>query len=69
MLALTQPADDADGAALPPAAERRDLVVKFFDYLEANAEEYWEVPTLDLVEGGSRMKRRKKTFTGPPTRT
>jgi len=49
MLALTQPADEADGTPLPPAEERRALVVKFFDYLEANAEEFWEVPSLDLA--------------------
>ncbi len=49
MLALTQPAGEADGAALPPSEERRALVVKFFDYLEANAEEFWEVPALEVV--------------------
>lgn len=27
--------------------ERWPLLVKFFDYLEANAEEYWQVPSLD----------------------
>ena len=50
ILALTQPADEADGTALPPPEERRALIVKFFDYLEANAEEFWEVPTLDVVD-------------------
>ena len=50
MLALTQPAGEADGASLPPPDERRALVVRFFDYLEANAEEFWEVPALDVVE-------------------
>jgi hypothetical protein len=28
---------------------RRELIVKFFDYLEANAEEYWHVPELELA--------------------
>jgi hypothetical protein len=28
--------------------QRRDLIVKFFDYLEANAEDYWQVPELEL---------------------
>lgn len=32
------------------------LAVKFFDYLEANAEEYWQVPRLDLLGTG---------YTGP----
>jgi hypothetical protein len=27
---------------------RRELIVKFFDYLEANAEDYWQVPELEL---------------------
>jgi hypothetical protein len=27
----------------------RDLIVKFFDYLEANAEEYWQVPELEII--------------------
>ncbi len=49
LLALTQPAGETEGAALPPAEERRALIIKFFDYLEANAEEFWEVPTLDVV--------------------
>jgi hypothetical protein len=35
--------------AKPQAAEgRRELIVKFFDYLEANAEDYWQVPELEL---------------------
>ena len=46
LLALTRPAE-SEGAPLPPAAERRGLVVKFFDHLEANAEDYWEVPVLE----------------------
>jgi hypothetical protein len=29
--------------------ERRDLVLKFFAYMEANADDYWQVPTLELV--------------------
>lgn len=50
MLTLTRaaPADDT------PAASR-DLVLKFFDYLEANAEEFWDVPALrptDVIEEG-----------------
>ncbi|MSQ93691.1 MAG: hypothetical protein EXR98_03950 [Gemmataceae bacterium] len=30
----------------------RELAVKCFDYLEANAEEYWQVPKLDLLGTG-----------------
>jgi hypothetical protein len=29
-------------------AQRRELIVRFFDYLEANAEDYWQVPELEL---------------------
>ncbi len=60
MLALTQPAKESsrtalqsrpDGSGEPsygdPREQRRDLVCKFFDYLEANAEEYWQVPALE----------------------
>jgi hypothetical protein len=38
------------GIAAQPgaAAESWPLVRKFFDYLEANADEYWEVPSLEL---------------------
>ncbi|HTU93903.1 MAG TPA: hypothetical protein VMF69_27730, partial [Gemmataceae bacterium] len=32
----------------PSTAQRRELIVKFFDYLEANAEDYWQVPELEL---------------------
>jgi hypothetical protein len=32
-----------------PSPQRRELIVKFFDYLEANAEEYWQVPELELL--------------------
>ncbi|HZV07981.1 MAG TPA: hypothetical protein VE999_23055 [Gemmataceae bacterium] len=28
--------------------QRHELIVKFFDYLEANAEDYWHVPELEL---------------------
>jgi hypothetical protein len=57
MLALTRPATEDGGAKIGERepkplskSERRALVVKFFDYLEANAEDYWHVPTLDLAE-------------------
>jgi hypothetical protein len=42
MLAWTSRASQA------PDPARWDLIRKFFDYLEANAEEYWQVSTLDL---------------------
>ncbi len=29
--------------------DRMDLAIKFLDYLEANAEEFWEIPELDLL--------------------
>jgi hypothetical protein len=40
---------DGNAAVAPDDLSRRwDLVRRFFDYLEANAEENWDVPTLDL---------------------
>ena len=33
----------------PPQPALRELAVKFFDYLEANAEDYWQVPRLDVL--------------------
>ena len=37
------------------STEPRDLIAKFFDYLEANAEEYWQVPSLSLVESSATL--------------
>jgi hypothetical protein len=51
MLALTQPDRPPEEAAASLSVEqRRDIVCKFFDYLEANAEEYWQVPELESDE-------------------
>jgi hypothetical protein len=56
MLTLTRPADPPTavggpggepGASATGAAPRRELVEKFFAYLEANADDYWQVPGLD----------------------
>ena len=41
-------------------SERQALVRKFFDYLEANAEDFWQVPRLELEASG--------TSPGPPER-
>ena len=35
--------------------KQRELAVKFFDYLEANADEYWQVPKLDLLGTGTEV--------------
>jgi hypothetical protein len=48
MLALTRVGEDpdrADPSPLSPGA-RRDLVIRFFSLIEANADEYWDVPAL-----------------------
>jgi hypothetical protein len=61
MLALTQsddlnpeppqsPAGTPGEGARPTLDQRRELVLKFFDYLEANAEDYWQAPILDVDE-------------------
>ena len=46
--------ESGDGGAKPQAARAGllELAVKFFDYLEANAEEFWHVPGLDLLGAG-----------------
>jgi hypothetical protein len=35
---------------------RLELAVKFFDYLEANAEDYWNVPRLDVLGTGASQR-------------
>ncbi|MHB1423805.1 MAG: hypothetical protein ACYC3I_11540 [Gemmataceae bacterium] len=50
-----QPSENSEtrGADAPglvdEVAQRRDLIVRFFDYLEANAEDYWQVPELEFA--------------------
>ena len=46
---------EADGRRTPQ--QRWALARKFLDYLEANAEEYWEVPRFE--SGGRRIGRRR----------
>lgn len=45
------PTEDAatPPAATPPAATRWALARKFFDHLEANAEEFWQAPRLEVM--------------------
>ncbi len=45
---LWRPDDDTTGREISPA-ERWGLTQKFFDCLEANAEDYWEIPQSELV--------------------
>jgi hypothetical protein len=40
-----------EAGAIPPD-KRNALIVRFFDLLEANAEEYWQVPTLEFLGTG-----------------
>ncbi len=40
-------------AEAPEPEQCWKLIARFFDYLEANAEEYWDVPRCDLVAGRS----------------
>ena len=84
MLALTQPelsspsarqsgprAPEAQHPDMPqplPPQQRRELVLKFFDYLEANAEDYWQAPPLERPPW-RRTSPRARTSMGPPTRT
>jgi hypothetical protein len=39
--------------------ESAQLILKFFDFLEANAETFWEVPTMSLEFGPRRTKKRE----------
>jgi hypothetical protein len=48
MMALTRHA----AAGAPTPERRRELIPKFFDYLEANAEDYWQVPALEVEDAG-----------------
>ena len=43
------------------------LICKFFDYLEANADEYWDVPSLRM-DRDEEEEKRKKTPMRPLTR-
>ena len=50
---LEQPNAPARGAPAAGTTANRDrwnLARKFFDYLEANADDYWQVPRLELVD-------------------
>lgn len=49
MLALTRPEGIAGPGILPDESVRRDLVTGFFAHLEANAEEVWQVPSLEVL--------------------
>jgi hypothetical protein len=64
MLALTRPGEPAAGAAgpLPPPEQRPGLVRRFFDYLEANAEEYWQVPSLETPRTAAEPADEDDTF-------
>ena len=43
------PAEDTATAHIVPPAERWALAKKFFDHLEANADQFWQVPTLEAL--------------------
>jgi hypothetical protein len=57
----------SDGLAVADASgsleQRRELIVKFFDYLEANAEDYWQVPELELP-GPQLIEEREEDLFG-----
>jgi hypothetical protein len=50
MLALCPTKDQAG-----PTPGSAELAIKFFDYLEVNAEEYWDIPQLDFAGLGIEM--------------
>ena len=55
MLGISLAAAEQNESPHPPEVKDDrllDQVIKFFDHLEANAEEYWHVPTLDLLGTG-----------------
>jgi hypothetical protein len=47
------------------AQEAAKAIVKFFDYLEANAEDWWNVPALDLLGTGGAFPPVPKEDDGP----
>ena len=49
--------EEAPGLTTP--ASRRELIAKFFDYLEANADENWSVPRFELTAEGRRPRPGK----------
>jgi hypothetical protein len=57
MLAVTRPPAQptAGEAAATSSGEPLVLVQKFFDYLEANAGDYWQVPVLALEDAGEEL--------------
>lgn len=52
-----------DGPTCEERQTRWRLARKFFDYVEANAEHYWKVPSFDLTEGADRRKKRRPPAT------
>ncbi len=49
---LAQVCAVSQDASHDAAEERNSLIVRFFELLEANAEDYWQVPTLELLGSG-----------------
>ena len=49
------------GRRPPPPPDRWALTRKFLDYLEANAEEYWEVPQFELAAAAPRPANPRGT--------
>ena len=47
MLAVTGDREATDTTMPIPVGDRWSLVRKFFDYLEANAEDYWQIPPVE----------------------
>jgi hypothetical protein len=43
-------------------SQHRELIVRFFDYLEANAEDYWQVPELELPGPPLREEKEDDLF-------
>ncbi|MFW5693263.1 MAG: hypothetical protein ACOCWL_03515, partial [Thermoguttaceae bacterium] len=51
---LWRPRPSEEGKAAPtPPADRWRLACKFLDYIEANAEEYWDCPEFELADAAS----------------
>jgi hypothetical protein len=48
MLTLNPGSESREALSRTRPPDREELIRKFFDYLEANADEYWEVPSLRM---------------------
>lgn len=62
MLALAHADESSPGPTPLNPLQRKELIVKFFDYLEANSETYWQAPSLGNLEEKENPKKKDDRF-------